>query len=234
MRWLRPRRPTSPPSPDAIARAAGFSRIAGVDEAGRGSWAGPVIAAAVVLGPRRIRARTGDSKQLTPLQRERAYHAILASAADVAVGIVCAPEIDRGNILQANRAAMRQAVAGLAHPPELVLIDGNDAPGLGVPSWMIVDGDQKSTSIGCASIIAKVVRDRLMVFYHSLYSAYGFHVHKGYGTSLHAERLRAAGPCLLHRESFRPVAESIEGRYQIRLRESRSTVSDTGRANVLA
>lgn len=237
MRWPRRRR-TSPLSPDAIAREAGFSRIAGVDEAGRGSWAGPVVAAAVVLGPRRLRCRIGDSKQLTPRARARAYDAILASAADVGVGIVCAREIDLRNILRANRLAMRQAVAALSRAPDLVLIDGNDAPGLELPSWMIVGGDARSSAIGCASIIAKVVRDRLMAFYHRLYPAYDFHVHKGYGTSLHAERLRTAGPCLLHRESFAPVAEVAEGRSQRsdlrdQVRSLRSGLSEIG-SDVLA
>lgn len=207
MRWPQVRR--SRPSPDSIARAAGFGRIAGVDEAGRGSWAGPVVAAAVILGPRRLRAKIGDSKALTRLQRERAYEELLQSAEDFSVGIVCAAEIDRRNILQANREAMRLAVAGLAQPPQLLLIDGNDVPGLDLPCWMIVDGDQKSAAIGCASIIAKVVRDRLMRFYHELYPAYAFDEHKGYGTSLHADRLRAAGACLLHRASFAPVASAL-------------------------
>lgn len=204
MPWPQSRR--SRRNPDVIACAAGFSRFAGVDEAGRGSWAGPVVAAAVILSRRPVRARTGDSKLLTPRQRERAYEAILASSADIGIGIVSAPAIDRLNILNANRLAMRQAVAALAQAPELVLIDGNDAPGVDAPSWMIVNGDRRSPSIGCASIIAKVTRDRLMRFYHRLYPAYGFHVHKGYGTAVHAERLRAHGPCLLHRESFAPVA----------------------------
>ena len=195
--------------PDRLARLRGFSRIAGVDEAGRGPWAGPVVAAAVVLSATPLRVRVGDSKRLTGLQRERAFEAIMASA-DVGIGIVPAPVIDRDNILQAALAAMRRAVADLRVAPDLVMVDGPLAPPVTMPCWPVVRGDQLSRAIGCASIVAKVLRDALMTFYDELYPAYGFHQHKGYGTSLHAKRLALHGPSPLHRRSFQPVRNITE------------------------
>lgn len=179
-----------------------------MDEAGRGPWAGPVVCAAVVLRTARLpRARIDDSKRLSPLQRTRAFEAILACA-DVGVGIACADEIDRFNILQATLQAMVQAVDDLSVRPNLVLVDGSIAPPLTIPCWPVVGGDARSPLIACASIIAKVLRDRLMHFYHRLYPSYQFHQHKGYGTILHARLLELWGPCPLHRLSFQPVAAS--------------------------
>ena len=176
-----------------------------MDEAGRGPWAGPVVAAAVILRRRRLPVRIDDSKRLTALQRVRAFEHILRHA-EVGVGIVSAEEIDRRSILAATLAAMQQAVAALSHPPDLVLVDGLTAPPLSMPAWPLVHGDARSYPIACASIVAKVVRDSLMEFYHRLLPAYRFHQHKGYGTALHARLLDQWGPSLLHRLSFRPVA----------------------------
>jgi ribonuclease HII len=179
-------------------------RIAGVDEAGRGPWAGPVVAAAVILHERRLPVRIDDSKRLTSRQRERAFHVILERA-EVGFGIICAQEIDRRNILRATLLAMAEAVADLPAPPDLVFVDGHVAPPIAVPCWPILHGDQRVYIISCASIMAKVLRDRLMTFYHELEPHYEFHRHKGYGTALHARRLSEHGPCILHRRSFRPV-----------------------------
>ena len=193
-----------PLAPDLQARAAGFSRPAGVDEAGCGPWAGPVVAAAVVLRGFPIPVRIDDSKRLTRIQREQAYQVIL-ECADIGIGIVCARLIDQHNILQARLLAMRHAIQDLSHPPDLVLVDGRHAPQLPVPCWLLVDGDRRSRTIACASIIAKVIRDQLMSFYHRLDPRYGFDQHKGYGTAWHAKQLGIHGPSLFHRMSFRPV-----------------------------
>ena len=197
-------------APDECAKAAGFCRIAGVDEAGRGPWAGPVVAAAVILRQRRLAVRIDDSKRLTSRQRTRAFHAILEHA-EVGFGIVCADEIDRQNILRATLLAMREAVADLPHPPDLVLVDGPVAPPIAIPCWALPHGDRRSYLVGCASITAKVLRDHLMGFYHALIPQYAFHQHKGYGTALHAARLAAFGPSVLHRRSFRPVRDLLVG-----------------------
>jgi len=182
--------------------------VAGVDEAGRGPWAGPVVAAAVILRTSRLPTRIDDSKRLTAAQRVRAFMVIL-DRAEVGVGIVCAEDIDRGDILRATGLAMQQAVQNLPRPPDLVLVDGPTAPPLASPCWPLVHGDQRSYVVGCASIVAKVVRDGLMEFYHRLAPQYAFNRHKGYGTLLHAERLRALGPSVFHRRSFSPVAEVL-------------------------
>lgn len=181
------------------------TRVAGVDEAGRGPWAGPVVAAAVILPIRRLRVLIDDSKRLTPRQRLRAFHVILERA-EVGFGIVCAAEIDRRNILQASLLAMREAVDDLPVPPDLVLADGPYAPPLAVPCEPLVHGDQRHRAIAAASIMAKVSRDRLMTFYHRLLPGYGFHRHKGYGTPLHARQLQRLGPSVLHRLTYAPVA----------------------------
>ena len=180
--------------------------IAGIDEAGRGPWAGPVVAAAVIISRTSLGVRIDDSKRLSVRQRLVAYDAITACAS-VGVGIVSSARIDAENIRAATLRAMAQAVSNLPQSPELVLVDGLDAPAVSVPCWTIVGGDHLSFPIACASIIAKVTRDALMSFYHRLFPAYGFHRHKGYGTDDHREALRAHGACPLHRMSFRPIAE---------------------------
>lgn len=176
-----------------------------MDEAGRGPWAGPVVAAAVILLRRIPRVRIDDSKRLTPLQRERAYQAILEHAR-VGVGIIHAARIDADNIRQATLRAMEQAVVHLAPCPDVVLVDGRDVPPVPMPCWPVINGDQVSYPIACASIIAKVTRDSLMAFYHRLFPEYRFDAHKGYGTPEHREALRLHGPSPLHRMSFRPLA----------------------------
>ena len=184
----------------------GFRAVAGLDEAGRGPWAGPVVAAAVIVKQRRFAVRIDDSKRLTPAQRERAYDAI-AEQADIGVGVASHAVIDRENILQATRRAMQAAIRSLDRSPEFLLVDGR-LPALGeLPQRNLIHGELQSLSIACASIVAKVTRDRLMRFYDRLFPAYKFAEHKGYGTPTHLASLRAHGPSPLHRFSFRPVAE---------------------------
>ncbi len=163
-----------------------------------------MVAAAVILHRTRLPVRIDDSKRLSPRQRARAFDVILRHA-EVGVGIVPAETIDARNILQATFLAMRQAVADLPSAPARVLVDGNAAPPSTVGWEPIVGGDATCYVISCASIVAKVVRDRLMEFYHDLNPEYGFDRHKGYGTALHAGRLQLHGPSLWHRHSFEPV-----------------------------
>jgi ribonuclease HII len=178
--------------------------VCGVDEAGRGPWAGPVVAAAVVLDETRIPAGLNDSKKLTPAKREALFDPIL-SLARVGVGIVSAQMIDEINILQATYKAMQEAIAALAVIPTLALVDGNRGPVLSCKIQTIVGGDAKSLSIAAASIIAKVTRDRIMQEYDLTFPAYGFATHKGYGTAVHAAALATHGPCPIHRVSFSPI-----------------------------
>jgi ribonuclease HII len=178
--------------------------VCGVDEAGRGPWAGPVVAAAVILTPGHIPPGLNDSKKLTPAKRDALFEPIMKVAL-VGVGIVPAPRIDEINILQATYEAMREAVAALRQAPHVALIDGNRAPPLSCRTETVIEGDGKCLSIAAASIIAKVTRDRLM---HSLdmdYPGYGFAAHKGYGTKSHHAALKRLGPCPEHRKSFAPV-----------------------------
>jgi ribonuclease HII len=166
-----------------------------------------VVAAAVVVR-RRLPVRIDDSKRLTPLQRARAFQIILERS-DVGFGIACAAQIDRHNILRASLLAMQEAIADLPESPDVVMVDGPIPPACTVPCWPLIGGDRRSYVIGCASIMAKVLRDRMMVFYHRLASSYSFHLHKGYGTDLHAARLRSFGPSIFHRRSFRPVMDRL-------------------------
>jgi ribonuclease HII len=186
-------------------RRRGFKRVAGLDEAGRGPLAGPVVAAAVVLRDGADLPDVNDSKQLNEARREECFEAIFAAGCEVGVGIVEPDEIDRINILQAALRAMMDAVEKLASPPDYLLIDGNQKVPLSLPQRPIPKGDALSLSIGAASIVAKVTRDRLMVEYHRTYPEYGFHRHKGYGTLQHLEALGRFGPCPLHRRTFRGV-----------------------------
>lgn len=210
---MPPRPPTSLPQAAPAHRKgahepAGAFRVAGVDEAGRGPWAGPVVAAAVMLRRTRLPVRVDDSKRLTRLQRERAFEVILEHA-EVGFGIVSAEEIDRRNIHHATLLAMREAVRDLRSAPTLVLVDGAFLPPITAHGLSVVRGDAHCYPISCASIMAKVLRDSLMRFYHTLHPGYAFDRHQGYGTPVHACRLRALGPCLLHRRSFRPVADAL-------------------------
>ncbi len=179
--------------------------LAGIDEAGRGPWAGPVVAAAVVLDPRAIPQGLADSKTLSPARREVLAEAINASA-QVGVGIVGVADIDRLNILAATFQAMQMALAKLPTMPRLALIDGNRAPALPCPSQCLVKGDARSPAIAAASIVAKVTRDQIMTALAAEHPAYGWERNKGYGTRDHAAALESLGPTLHHRRSFRPVA----------------------------
>jgi ribonuclease HII len=184
----------------------GLHLIAGVDEAGRGPLAGPVVAAAVIFPPEFFIAGVDDSKRLSPEIRAHLYPQLLRSCTTYGVGIVSVEEIDRINILQATLLAMRQAIAQLAPEPQHVLVDGRSIPNLTLPQTAIVKGDGLSFTIGAASIIAKVVRDQIMLDYHREFPDYGFNEHKGYPTPAHLEALRRCGPCPIHRRSFHPRA----------------------------
>ena len=199
--------------------AQGVSRVAGVDEAGRGCLAGPVVAAAVVLLPDCAIAKIDDSKKLSRTQREVLYEEIMAQALAVGIGQVEADEIDRLNILQASLKAMRLALEDLHTPPDRVLIDGHLPARSPYPEQAIIDGDARSLSIAAASIVAKVHRDRLMCECDVRYPEYGFAAHKGYGSAAHLAALDAHGPCPLHRRSFGPVAALVtEPRSELFLR----------------
>lgn len=183
--------------------------LVGIDEAGRGSWAGPVVAAAAVLHPDFLDPSLNDSKKLTPRLRLRLYHHLKKSAY-WAIGVGQVPLIDSINILQATYRAMKNALNNLvdSNPhltPDLVLVDGNPVPEMGFPQRAIVKGDSKSAAIAAASIIAKVSRDQMMVELDKKYPHYHFHKHKGYGTSLHLENLLRFGPSPIHRKSFSPI-----------------------------
>ncbi|MFC7408325.1 ribonuclease HII [Hydrogenophaga atypica] len=184
--------------------------VAGVDEAGRGPLAGPVVAAAVILDDLHPIAGLADSKKLSPAKRERLYDEIRAKALCCSVAEASVEEIDRLNILQATLLAMRRAVEGLRLKPAKVLVDGNRLPPLPMLAEAIVKGDSKVAAISAASILAKVTRDRWCAQYHAEFPAYGFDGHKGYGTAEHLSALRLYGPCPQHRRSFAPVAESLK------------------------
>jgi ribonuclease HII len=187
---------------ESSARQRGYRSIAGVDEAGRGPLAGPVVAAAVILHPDYRHSDINDSKKLTPAKRDRLYETIRADALAVGVGVVEAHVIDRVNILQATLLAMRDAVAELSPPPDYVLIDGRNRINLALPQETIIGGDGKSLSIAAASIVAKVSRDRIMQIYHRQFPQYNFLKNKGYGTEEHRDAIRRCGRCKIHRISF--------------------------------
>ncbi|MBX9456706.1 MAG: ribonuclease HII [Rhizobium sp.] len=182
----------------------GFMPVAGCDEAGRGPLAGPVVASAVILDPRRIPAGLNDSKQLTAARREELYAEILATA-DVSIASLSPQSIDRINILRASLEAMRRAVASLPRAARFVLVDGRDVPaGLTCPAKALVKGDARSFSIAAASIVAKVTRDRMMQAAGVRYPHYGFEQHAGYATAVHRTAITAHGPCAIHRMTFSP------------------------------
>ncbi len=192
----------------AEAQLAGSrATVAGVDEAGRGPLAGPVVAAAVVLDPSLDWDGFNDSKQLSAAKREEHYARVLSQARAFAWCVVGARTIDRDNIRRATLEAMRRSVARLRVAPELVLVDGNDTvPGLVCEQQFVIDGDATCLSIAAASIVAKVVRDRIMTRLDRVWPQYGFAQHKGYGTAEHLAALREHGPCPLHRLSYAPVS----------------------------
>ncbi|MEO5659811.1 MAG: ribonuclease HII [Polaromonas sp.] len=183
--------------------------MAGVDEAGRGPLAGPVMAAAVILDEFNPIVGLDDSKKLTALRREKLYDEILAKALCCSIAQASVEEIDRLNILQATMLAMKRAVEGLRLTPCNVLVDGNRLPVLAMAAQAIVKGDALVPAISAASILAKVFRDRWCAHYHLEYPQYGFAGHKGYGTALHLTALREHGACPQHRRSFAPVAEVL-------------------------
>jgi ribonuclease HII len=179
---------------------------AGVDEAGRGPLAGPVVAAAVILDDKKRINGLADSKVLTPLQREKLFDKIREKALCCSVALATVEEIEELNIFHATMLAMKRAVEGLRLKPVKVLVDGNRLPKLDMLSEAIVDGDAKVKSISAASILAKVTRDRMLVELHEQFPQYGFAAHKGYSTPEHLEALRVHGPCVHHRRHFAPVA----------------------------
>lgn len=193
-------------------QAQGLVPIAGLDEAGRGAWAGPVVAAAVILPLERSDLHVAlrgvrDSKLCTPHQRERLYDVVMEVAVAVGVGEASAREIEAHGIVAATRLAMQRAVAALGVAPQALLIDGHTMhlPAVPLPQQPLAKGEWRSMSIAAASIIAKVTRDRLLREAEQVYPEYGFALHKGYGTALHRQALERLGPCDLHRRNFAPV-----------------------------
>lgn len=190
--------------------------VAGIDEAGRGPWAGPVVAAAVILDMEK-RAPSGlhDSKQLTESEREELFLTVTAGALAYGVGVASVEEIDTVNIRQATHLAMRRALQALTLSgvmPSAVLVDGDDPPLFEVPTRALIDGDARAYAVSAASIVAKVTRDRMMAELDGVHPGYGFARHKGYGTSQHAEALIRLGPCPCHRATFAPVTLALESR----------------------
>ncbi len=191
---------------ERLLRTAGYGLVAGVDEAGRGPLAGPVVAAAVILSDDRLLEGIRDSKKMTAKAREKAFDDINRQAAAVSVGIMLPAYIDQFNILQAALQAMRQAVLTLVPQPDYLLVDGIHSVPVPLRQWCLKRGDQISRSISAASIIAKVYRDRIMCSYDKRYPRYGFRRHKGYGTKEHLAAIRAHGPSPIHRLTFKGVA----------------------------
>lgn len=202
-------------APDfTLERAAldgGVRLVAGVDEAGRGPLAGPVVAAAVILDPDHIPAGLNDSKKLSGRARDALFAEILATA-DIGVGVADVARIDEMNILQATMWAMAEAIADLEYRPDLALIDGNRCPKLNCAANAVVKGDAKAFSIAAASIVAKVTRDRIMLALDRKIPEYGFARHKGYGTAFHLEMLKLHGATPHHRRSFAPVRKAFAAR----------------------
>lgn len=185
--------------------AKGFQAIAGIDEAGRGPLAGPVVAAAVIFPAGEFIEGLRDSKKLTPRSRDRYFELIYKSARSVGIGRVDEGVIDRVNILQSTRIAMIQAIDKLKVAPDFLLVDGMKLRESPVTQWALIKGDDLSLSIAAASVIAKVTRDRLMLDYHNRYPRYHFSSNKGYGTVEHLRALDQFGPCPIHRRTFAPV-----------------------------
>ena len=187
---------------DEDLRNNGFQRIAGIDEAGRGPLAGPVVAAAVVLrGNTRIKGLR-DSKKVPEKERESLFIEIQDTALDIGIGIVNHEDIDRINILRASKLAMKLAIENLSELPDFLVIDAVSLPSIPIKQLFPIKGESVSASVAAASIIAKVTRDRLMLEYHNQYPQYNFNKHKGYSTKEHMELIRLYGPCPIHRKSF--------------------------------
>ena len=191
---------------EAKAKMRGFKRIAGVDEAGRGPLAGPVVAAACVLPEGALIEGVDDSKKLLPSERFKIFQQILAlSEVDYGIGVIDALIIDQVNILQATFQAMIAAISRLSQKPDFILVDGNKMPTTHIPGEAIIKGDSLSQSIAAASIIAKETRDQLMNVYHEEWPQYDFKAHKGYATQKHLAAIQKHGPCAIHRMSFEPL-----------------------------
>ena len=184
--------------------------VVGVDEAGRGAWAGPVVAAAVQWPNRTQDQDINDSKQLTPMQREQLFLVVEDKAEAVGIGVASCLEVDQWGVGQATRIAMQRAVDNLGIEVDLVMVDGYKVNFDGVESVGVIKGDSKYLSIAAASIIAKVTRDRMLVSLHNQYPRYGFAIHKGYGTKLHQERLDKYGASREHRRSFAPIKKLLD------------------------
>jgi ribonuclease HII len=195
---------------EGSARGSGFTNIAGLDEAGRGPLAGPVVAAAVVLPQGLLIPGVNDSKKVPEPERERLFDVIRQQAVCFGIGIVDERTIDDVNIFQATIIAMKRALAKLAPQPDYLLLDAITLPGIPIPQKPIIKGDCRSHSIAAASILAKVTRDRLMLELHEKYPRYNFHKHKGYATREHISLLYEHGPCCAHRKSFSPVSEMLQ------------------------
>ncbi len=185
--------------------SSGYQSVCGIDEAGRGPLAGPVVAAAVILPPGCLIAGLRDSKKLSPARRDCLFDQINDEATAFAVGIIDNVTIDRINILQATLLAMKESVGALQKKPDYLLIDALTLPDLEIPQEGIIHGEDLSVSIAAASVIAKVTRDRLMCRYHEEFPEYNFYRHKGYGTREHLQNIKEFGPCRLHRRTFRGV-----------------------------
>jgi ribonuclease HII len=195
---------------DNFYRQKGYTSIAGLDEAGRGPWAGPVVAAAVILPKDLLIEGLNDSKKLTPIKREKLFEIITKKASGIGVGIVDNNSIDELNILQATHKAMNIALSRLGNDYDIVLVDGLPVSTITGKQEAIIQGDGKSASIAAASVIAKVTRDRIMNDFSESYPQFGFSRHKGYGTKEHLAALKKYGPCPLHRRSFSPVKDMVE------------------------
>ncbi|MBU2229623.1 ribonuclease HII [Patescibacteria group bacterium] len=187
----------------------GYLKVAGLDEAGRGAWAGPIVASGVILNPRIRIEGLRDSKQLTPTRRKQIYLEIVKNALNWSVGIVPEQTIDRIGINEANALAMEQAVKKLLLRPDYLLVDYFLLDHVGIKHHAIVKGDQKVASIAAASIVAKVTRDYIMIAAHKDHPKYGFHAHKGYGTEYHHNKIKQHGLCKIHRISFSPMKDLV-------------------------
>jgi ribonuclease HII len=184
-----------------------YHLVAGIDEAGRGAWAGPVVAAAVIMPQENVIVDINDSKKLSPKKREKLFEDIMYSCVSYGVGMISSELIDEINILEATKKAMLMAVAQLKQTPNYLLVDGNMTIASTIPNEGIIDGDAKSYAIAAASIIAKVTRDRLMVSLSKTFPEYYFEKHKGYGTKIHQEALKQNGILTIHRKSYAPIAK---------------------------
>jgi ribonuclease HII len=190
---------------DDLLREKGFIRIAGIDEAGRGPLAGPVVAAAVVF-PQGVRIKgLRDSKKVPEKEREYLFSEIFHISKDIGIGIVSHEEIDRLNILRSTKLAMRYAVENLSQPPDLLIIDALSLPSIPIRQISFIKGEEKSSSVAAASIVAKVTRDKIMMSYHCQFPNYNFGKNKGYSTKEHLDMIRIYGPCPIHRKSFQRV-----------------------------